>query len=89
MHFKMIKVPKGKLVDVGQQVTLMKLQLEQLRQMQMLSMERHFDFANNCRTILSIVRERQKETVLEQLIAIDSVVQSIQTDALCLTAITY
>ena len=54
----MIKVPKGKLIDVGQQVTLMKLQLEQLRQMQMLSMERHFDFANNCATILSIVRER-------------------------------
>lgn len=63
-----------------QQVRLMKLQLDHLKQMKQLESERQQDFMVNCQKILRLVKERQKDHVLEQIIQMDESVRAINVD---------
>lgn len=67
----MIKVPREKLIDVQQQVKLMKLQLDHLKQVRSLEVQRQQDFIQNCGTIMAIIKEQQKDYLLEQIIQMD------------------
>ena len=58
----------------------MKLQLDHLKQMKQLESERQQDFMVNCQKILRLVKERQKDHVLEQIIQMDESVRAINVD---------
>jgi len=76
----MIQVPKEKLKDILQQVQLMKHQVDHLKQTKQLEMQRQQDFILNCSKIMALMKARQKEFVLEQIIHMDESVRAITTD---------
>ena len=71
---------KEKLKDILQQVQLMKMELDHLKQTKALEAERQQDFILNCSKIMSLMKERQKEFVLDQIIQLDEQVRGITTD---------
>ena len=48
--------------------------------MKQLENERQSDFMTNCYTVITLMKERQKEQILEQIIQMDEVVQAILMD---------
>ena len=48
--------------------------------MRSLEVQRQQDFIQNCGTIMSILKEQQKDYILEQIIQMDESVQAICTD---------
>lgn len=48
--------------------------------MKQLENERQADFLQNCYTVMTLMKERQKEQTLEQIIQMDEIVQAIMLD---------
>ena len=76
----MITIHKSKLKDIIQQVQLIKVQVDHLKQTKLLEQQRQQDFILNCCKIMALMKERQKEFVLEQIILMDEGVRAITTD---------
>ena len=58
----------------------MKLQLNHLKSMKNLESQRQQDFIFNCKKIMALMKERQKDYILEQIIHMDESVRAITTD---------
>ena len=76
----MISIKKEVLKDLLTEVKLMKHQIDNLKQVKLLEAERHQDYIVNCHKILNLVKERQKDYVLDQIIQMDESVRAINTD---------
>jgi hypothetical protein len=71
---------QSQLIDLLQQVKLIKLELDHLKQTKLLEQQHQQDFILNCSKIMALMKERQKEFVLEQIIQMDESVRAVTTD---------